>query len=250
MICTPCYGGQLHEGYLHGILRFLALAKKENVHVHINTLGNESLITRARNTLVSDFLDLDEKDKSKFTHLMFIDSDIEFNESAIMNLILSKHDIATGIYPGKMIDWDFVKLLAKNNDLNNLEERSLKYNINLAKHKDIKIKDGFIEVLDAATGFMCIKKEVFYKLKDKFPNLKYTNPQFRNGKTISSNNNYAFFDCSIDEKTNYYLSEDYSFCRLCQKIGIKIYANITIPLTHWGTYPFKGNVSTQFNIKK
>ena len=33
--------------------------------------------------------------------------------------------------------------------------------------KNIKVEKGFTEVLDAATGFMCIKKEVFHKMNSK-----------------------------------------------------------------------------------
>ena len=56
------------------------------------------------------------------------------------------------------------------------------------------------------------------------------------------------FDCIIDEKSNRYLSEDYGFCRLWQKIGGKIYADLMSPLTHYGTYAFKGNVWSKFNV--
>jgi hypothetical protein len=55
MIATPCYGGQLTEAYLHGILNTTAVANKKQFAVHLNTMGNESLITRARNTLVTQF---------------------------------------------------------------------------------------------------------------------------------------------------------------------------------------------------
>ena len=79
MIATPCYGGQLTEAYLHGILSLSIEAQKKNIQIHLNTIGNESLITRARNTLVSQFLDNVDQDPNKFTHLMFIDSDIGFN---------------------------------------------------------------------------------------------------------------------------------------------------------------------------
>jgi ribosomal protein S8 len=48
----------LSEGYLHGILSLTQEAAKNQFKVHLNTMGNESLITRARNTLVSQFLDL------------------------------------------------------------------------------------------------------------------------------------------------------------------------------------------------
>ena len=96
--------------------------------------------------------------------------------------------------------------------------------------------------------FMLIKKEVFYKLQKAYPYLKYTSDQIINGAKFKSDNCYAFFDCIIDEKSNRYLSEDYAFCRLWQKIGGKIYADLMTPLTHYGTYAFKGNVWSKFNV--
>ncbi len=56
MIATPCYGSQLSEAYLHGIMDLTRVAAQNNFQVQLNTLGNESLVTRARNTLVSQFL--------------------------------------------------------------------------------------------------------------------------------------------------------------------------------------------------
>jgi hypothetical protein len=101
MIATPCYGGQLTESYLHGILNAVGEAGKRGIQLHLNTMGNESLITRARNTLVTQFLDADKKDPDRFTHLMFIDSDIGFGGEAIMRLLESDYDVACGIYPRK-----------------------------------------------------------------------------------------------------------------------------------------------------
>jgi hypothetical protein len=86
MIGTPCYGGQLTEAYLHGIMDLTRVAAQNNFQVHLNTIGNESLITRARNTLVSQFLDYDEKEPDRFTHLFFIDSDIGFNGDVFYNV--------------------------------------------------------------------------------------------------------------------------------------------------------------------
>ena len=87
MVATPCYGGLLSEGYLHGILSLTQEAAKHQFKVHLNTMGNESLITRARNTLVSQFLDLCEKRKkdSEFTHLLFIDADIGFKGELLLD---------------------------------------------------------------------------------------------------------------------------------------------------------------------
>ena len=248
MIATPCYGGLLSECYLQGLLNTITLANKYKFQCHVNTMGNESLITRARNTLVTQFLDFCEKDPNKFTHLMFIDSDIGFTGEAVSRLLNSDFDISCGIYPRKSIDFKAIEGYAKKNDLENIEQKLLGYNLNFADPANIKVTNGFTEVLDAATGFMCIKKEVFIKMKEAYPNLKYTSDQIINNERFSSQNCYAFFDCIIDEKSNRYLSEDYAFCRLWQKIGGKIYADVNTPLTHYGTHPFAGHVWTKFKV--
>jgi len=248
MIATPCYGGLLSEGYLHGVLSGIQAANKYNYQMHLNTMGNESLITRARNTLVTQFLDIDKKDPDKFTHLLFVDADIGFNGEHVHRLITQDYDISCGIYPRKSVDWNEVDRYVKEGDTKNLEQKALGYNLNFANPGSLKMVNGFVEVLDAATGFMCIKKEVFYKMQKAYPNLKYTSDQIINNKRFHSDNCYAFFDCIIDEKSNRYLSEDYAFCRLWQKLGGKIYADVQSPLTHWGTYAFKGNVWSKFKI--
>ena len=249
MIATPCYGGQLTEAYLHGILSTTVKAQQKGIQVHLNTMGNESLITRARNTLVTQFLDYHEKDPGKFTHLLFIDSDIGFQAENVIRLVESGHDVCAGIYPRKSIDWKSVPKFVKETGEKDLEAKALGYNLNFANPLNISVKNGFTEVLDAATGFMCIKKEVFDKMKEAYSNLKYTSDQIINNERFSSDNCYAFFDCIIDEKSNRYLSEDYAFCRLWQKIGGKIFADVISPLTHYGTYPFRGNVWNKFNIE-
>jgi hypothetical protein len=216
MIATPCYGGLLSEAYLHGIMDLTRVASQNKFQVQLNTMGNESLITRARNTLVSQFLDADKKNPNNLTHLMFIDADIGFKGEAVRRVLESDYDIACGIYPRKSIEWDRVPALVKQSE-KYIEQRALGYNLNFANPNKISVDKGFTEVLDAATGFMCIKKEVFYKMIEAYPNLKYTSDQIVNGERYGSDSCYALFDCIIDEKSNRYLSEDYAFCRLWQK---------------------------------
>ena len=250
-VSTPCFGGMICEGYFHSILKTSAIFNAQpGWRLYINSMGNESLITRARNTLVAQFLDMCEKDQEAHTHLMFIDSDISFPAETIKRMINFDKDIVTAVYPRKSIDWKGMKERVKKGDFELMEAKSLGYNINMAHPESVQMQNGFIEVLDSATGFMLIKKEVFYKLIKAYPYLKYTTDQIINNKSFGSKNCYAFFDCIIDEKSNRYLSEDYAFCRLWQKIGGKIYADLMSPLTHYGTYPFRGNVWSKFNISE
>ena len=247
-VSTPCFGGMINEAYFHAVLQTSSLFANRKWKLYINSMGNESLITRARNTLVAQFLDTCDKDPEDHTHLMFIDADISFPAQSVLRMIDYDKDIVTGVYPRKSIDWDKVKENAKKGDFELMEQKALGYNINMAHPQSIQMDKGFIEVLDSATGFMLIKKEVFYKLKKAYPYLKYTTDQIINGKKFNSENCYAFFDCIIDEKSNRYLSEDYAFCRLWQKIGGKIYADLMTPLNHYGTYNFEGNVWSKFGV--
>ena len=250
-IGTPCYGGMITVNYFESCLRLIEEASKKNIGLQFGTIGNESLVTRARNTLVQLFMD-----HSEYTHLLFIDADIGFNERTVVRMLELDEEVVTGGYPRKTIDW--TKVIRKVKEKPNIKENellasSLQYNLNVENPEHVEVKKGFIKVLDGATGFMLIKRQVFEKMAKAYPELKFKSDQPLNDphdKTFdyhdNSNWNYAFFDTTIEPETKRYLSEDYAFCRLWQKIGGTVYADITSGLTHYGTYAFKGNVGTQF----
>ena len=50
-ICTPCYGGQVHEKHYVSVVSFVIASMKNNMNFTLETMANESLITRARNNL-------------------------------------------------------------------------------------------------------------------------------------------------------------------------------------------------------
>ena len=248
-IGTPCYGGMITADYFKSCLRLVNEAPKHNIQLQFGTIGNESLITRARNTLVMD-------DQGNYTHLLFIDADIGFNEKTIFRMLELNEEVVTGVYPRKAIDWEKVKTRINNKPTINIDElqaASLEYNLNVKNKDHVEVKKGFIEVLDGATGFMLIKKQVFKKMAKAYPELKFKSDQHLNQPHDTEFNhhdnsewNYAFFDTMIEPKTKRYLSEDYAFCRLWQKIGGSVYADVVSGLNHHGTYVFRGNVGTQF----
>ena len=80
-IATPCYGGMITADYFKSCLQLAALASTKKVELQFGTIGNESLVTRARNTLVQLFMDGD------YTHLMFIDADISFDPESIFRML-------------------------------------------------------------------------------------------------------------------------------------------------------------------
>ena len=246
----PMYGGMLSENTLHGVLGLQAWTALQGVGMKLQTIGNESLITRARNTIVSMFLD----DQNYIgTHLLFIDSDIGFQPENIERLIRADKDIVCGIYPRKCIHWDKVINAVKEKPEITEDEvafKALGYNLNFENSQSIKLQNGYCEVMEAATGMMLIKREVFRKMKKAYPERKYISDQIVNGKSYRSDNCYDLFGVGKLpwDKGERYLSEDYYFSRLWSKIGGKIWADISMPLQHQGMMHFNGHVGTLFSL--
>ena len=239
---TPCYGSWLSEDYFHSILDLQNLCREKEIALNIQTLGQESLITRARNTLVANFLD-----SKHATHLLFIDADIGFEAKSILRFLEFDEEVVCSPYPMKLINWDGIpELIKEGKDYKHL---SHPYVLNFADKDNINVKNGFAEVLDAATGFMLIKRSCLEKMIKEYQDLYYITDQIVNGKEFDSKNTYLFFDTMKDEDGRY-LSEDYAFSRRWQKIGGKIWADLGSTLTHFGGYRFTGQLWKHFNFKK
>jgi len=245
LICTPCYGGQLFNSYFHSIIETMNFLSAINIKFGLKTIANESLITRARNTCVSYFLSHPE-----YTHLMFIDADISFPYDAILKLLRADKDITSGIYPKKTYRFDRLPQLFKmepNTWLQDTEAKLLDYVVNFYDPK-AQIINNCIRVKDAPTGFMLIKRQVFDDMKKAYPDLKYNNDLALDESQHHPDSFWLFFDCIKDPQDGRYLSEDYAFCRLAQKIEKECWVDVTIALSHTGMHKYKGNLLSIFDI--
>ena len=62
-------------------------------------MSGESLITRARNGLLAEFLA-----NPQYPHLFCIDADIGFEAEAFYRQVESQHDVCGGVYPKEAVD--------------------------------------------------------------------------------------------------------------------------------------------------
>lgn len=246
----PMYGGMLTEATLHGLLELQSWTQANKIGMRIQTMGNESLITRARNTIVS--MMMDEKDYVA-THLLFVDADIGFSWKNVERLLCADKDVACGIYPRKHLYLEKMKQILEdypNATPDDLEARALGYNVNFDDPSNLKGENGFFPVQEAATGMMLVKREVFRTMMKRFPERKYESDQIVNGQYFKSDNCYDLFavgpyNTPKDGKSQIrYLSEDYYFSRLWQECGGEIWADLAMPLTHFGNRAYKGHVGS------
>jgi hypothetical protein len=256
MVATPCYGGQTTALYTQSMLKLQSECARYKIEMVLLAITNESLITRARNDLVYHFLK--HKDaRGVFEYIMFIDADIQFEADHVIRLIVHNKDIVTGAYPMKLINYNNIENKAL--PVTTLVKLTTEYAVNpkfteeeaeRARNSDqperitLQVKNGLIEVLDAGTGFMLIKRGVLEQMITAFPEIKYvrdmTSLNADGSIDRTTDTQYALFDGSIDEESRRYLSEDYTFCRRWQKIGGRIWTDPEIVLNHVGTHVFRG----------
>ena len=244
-IATPCYGGQLNEPYFRSVIKMMTFFNGHQIPLAFGTIANESLVTRARNVLVAYFL------ASDYTHLMFIDADIEFQTEDILKLYAHKKDVVVGAYPKKGVAWDKIRanLADPANKDKQMSDRDVAsfgsdYAINFKfvdkETKTIGVENGLIKLHDAGTGFMMISREAILKMIKAYPELKYNNDVNINNAELTDHF-YALFDTMIDPIDRRYLSEDYTFCRRWQEIGGDVWLDPSISLNHYGHFCFQGN---------
>jgi len=231
-VSTPCYGGLCLVKYAESMIGLQDVCCKKNIEMMVDTTENESLITRGRCISIARFLY-----KSDADFFVFIDADIHFNPDSVIRLLESGHDVSVACYPKKVIMWDQAEREVLNGGNTDLSRVSSSLVMNF-KYAQSKIENGFTEVLDGPTGFMCIKRSVIEKMYAAYPELMCKNDH----QNKDLDDYCAIFDCMIDPVNRRYLSEDYAFCRRWQAIGGQIFADVTTTLGHVGNIRFTGRL--------
>jgi len=207
-IAMPCYGGMLTESTFMSFIKWANTARQLGIDWTLETMVNESLISRARNTLTAKFLEMEGA-----THLMFIDADIGWEPWHLLVLLNRNVDVIGGLYPMKTMPIKWVV-----NGFEGAEEGP----------------DGLQEVSKAGTGFLLMKKHVFEKMK-VHPAVK----QYKNDIGLDPKYDQhlkTYFDTAV--RQNRYYSEDWTFCENWRDLGGRIWVDKRVLLRHSGSYVF------------
>jgi hypothetical protein len=234
LVATPVHS-DVSMHYAQSLLHLQKWCFHNNVRVGFQ-LMKSSLITQGRNMCVAEFL------KKGFTHLLFIDSDIAFNEGAAGRLIEANKDVISIPYPLKDMNWDKgFKMIQEGKIKSALDLKNkafYRYPFKVPDPENIKIQNKVIEVTHSPTGFMMIKREVFEKMIIAYPNLRIDQDQLVNGKVEKLGHMWNFFDTLFDPEKRTYLGEDFAFCKRWRDIGGTCHAWIGDYITHVGEHQY------------
>jgi len=219
LVGTPMYGGQCFDAYLLGVFDLQQECARRGIPLGVHTVRNESLIPRARNRVLHDFLAGDA------THLVFVDADIGFAGRDVLRIVA--HAQAN---PGALVGGTYAK---KNRH---------HYDPALVPmpHGVVVSESGLVEIMCLAGGFMCISRDVAQRIAGAFRDHWY-----RDGGT-GDEHVLDLFATFIDPETRQYWSEDYAFCLRWRQAGGRVLLDPHIALTHNGTTTFEGDPRTVF----
>lgn len=247
-LATPAYGGQFSVNYVNSLVQLLNILHDVGIKYVVKFMYNESLITRARNVMATSFLR-----ETECTDFFFIDADIGFDAREIVSLMLRPEGVIGAPCVRKNLRLDRIATAIKKNgreySIDDMQKLAGEFVINFppdAAPENINLGQ-ILEVQDVGTGLMRIRREVFEQVEKAYPDQWYLPMNGEEGKRLPI---YMYFQSAMDPETKKYnpggypdyISEDYYFCRLCRKIGIKVYLAPWIKTSHMGAYVFQGDM--------
>ena len=205
-IATPMYGGQCAGMFTKSCNDLAALCMHYKIECKFYYLFNESLVTRARNYCVDEFM------RSDCTHMIFIDSDIAFNPNDVITMMAlmdnedeeCPYDIMCGPYPKKCISWEKIVQGVNSGVADENPEVLSKfvgdYVFNPADGGNQMSLTEPTQVLEGGTGFMMCTKRGLQTYADAYPQLYYKPDHVRTEHLDGSRQILAYFDALIDDK--------------------------------------------------
>ena len=202
-VATPMYGGNCTGVYTRSIAELARLCQQQGIRVYFHFMYNESLIQRARNYCVDEFL------RSDCTHMLFIDADIAFRPKDVIAMLALQdtdstkdpYDILAAPYPKKCISWEKIKTAVDkgfaDEDPDQLARFVGDYVFNPVSGSNVISVVEPVEVGEAGTGFMMIRRQTFERFAAAYPEQEYTPDHIRSEHLNGDRKIVAYFDTPI-----------------------------------------------------
>lgn len=204
LIGTPSYDGSVNVWYANSLLQTVKASYEENIFVHVIYTSYDSLIQRARNSLVRLAIE------QQYDDLFFIDSDVEWNSEWFFRLLKRPEPIVGAALVRKSEEEGYTV---------KIEDKKLKW----SEDKKILCADG------VGTGFLKVSRFALEKI------WSISEPYTSEGKQER-----MVFDIKIQNGD--LISEDYVLARKWQELGYKVWVDPTITLNHIGYKKYVGNL--------
>ena len=196
-IGTPCFEYKVNANYVKSLLEF------EKLGIHFEPFFlHDSLITRARNELITQFYE-----NSTFTHLFWLDGDVSIPGEGLQTLLSHQVDVISAPVPIK--------------DLNPGAHQSIRRTYE-------EVRPYLYKAEAAATGCFLMSRRSVISL------IESSNHYFTDDN--SNRKIYNVFESGIRDQQ--LMSEDWDICYKLRELGYEIYVNSSFPVSHFGFHNY------------
>lgn len=261
-IVAPAHNNMLTSVYVRSVLAYIKMYYVAyGQWPVVDWIGQESCVPRARN----NFTRIALLAPVPPTHLVFIDTDIEFNPQDLHDMLCSTLPIVVGGYPKKAYDFDKafrmmqaglikspadLELVGTDPVTNFFEDHVANKSIPYLPHNGANGQPTgkkFMVCKEAGCGFMAIRIEVLRHMVKNYPERRY----ICNDNSGAGMETFNLFSNEVDPfphdpKSPQFITEDYNFSRLAQRVGIPTFVYDAAVLGHMGNFTYKANLSRQF----
>lgn len=207
LVAIPAYDYKIDIRLAAAIVGGGRVLEKQGHMWAMTSVGGCSVLPKARNELVADFMDMPEA-----TDLLFIDADTTFPALNIPRILEMSdgRDIVCGVVPQKLEDTTF----------------------RVRIKEPYVSEDGLLEVERVGAAFMLVRRHVIEELNKHYPT-SYNSDTKRD--------HHILFDFTTNEEG--YLGEDYTFCDRAREHGFRVWVDPLLSFDHIGTKAYHGRLA-------
>jgi hypothetical protein len=216
----PAYGG-VHGSAFLSHLRLSTELTNRRIEVTYRIAANCGDIVTVRNSLLEGFL------KTDCTHWLMVDADIEFEPSAVLQMLELQQPFIGAAVPLRRVHH-----CTECRDTTQFNIQPTARTLSLA----VKQNGPALPVLVVGTALLLVTREAIEQMISSYPELEYADTEGNRGAGL--------FNHLIDPATRQQYGEDISFCRRWIALEGQIFCLRDCPVTHTGPVPIYGNLKS------
>ena len=238
-VATPTTDGTVTTEYLQAVSGLIFSAQRPGSSFNVSCIRTTmfSEVSKARNMLAAKFME-----DSRFTHLLFVDSDMGFEPSLVARMLGTGKPFVGALSPYKYISPATQHRMSRLVEDPELAERLSADFVAAEQIVDegggggvprIRVHDGFVRIHRIGAGILLLARAVFESMRANYPTLwSPPNSRFYAGVDVEGGVHQCF--TSIQLPDGDVMSEDFSFCERWTSHGGDIWACVDEPIAHVG----------------
>lgn len=201
-VATPAYNGWLHMSYHRTVLGI------SHEVPTMTSIAVDSLVPRARNGLITKFLD-----HTDCTHLLFLDADVGLEKGAVTRMLSREKDVIAALVPLKnrpdRVSFPVGSIVSREGELVEVEY----------------IPTGCLMMSRKAVAALCEGAPIYYRL-DRPGEKCYEACKSEVGSLAG-------------EQRVRYIPEDFYICKRLRALGFNVWVDPTIRTEHSGMFTWR-----------